>query len=78
MDLLQYLPNSCLSGATEFWVNDQQGLPLMVFTKVDVYKNFIIIPNMIMLEDLNNRNNNSHGTEVIISLPLPLYKIIAS
>lgn len=36
------------------------------------------LPKPIMLEDLNNRNNNSHGTEVIISLPLPLYKIIAS
>jgi len=22
----------CLSGTTEFWVNDQQGLPLMVVT----------------------------------------------
>jgi len=36
------------------------------------------LPKPIMLEDLNSRNNNSHGTEVIISLPLPLYKIIAS
>jgi nitrate/nitrite-specific signal transduction histidine kinase len=36
------------------------------------------LPKPIMLEDLNNRNNNSHGTEVIISLPLPLYKISAS
>jgi len=36
------------------------------------------LPKPIMLEDLNNRNNNSHGTEVIISLPLPLYKIIVS
>ena len=35
------------------------------------------LPKPIMLEDLNNRNNNSHGTEVIISLPPPLYKIIA-
>ncbi|MBA4251864.1 MAG: hypothetical protein C0425_08365 [Chlorobiaceae bacterium] len=30
----------------------------------------------IMFEDLSNRNENSHGTEVIISLPKPLYKII--
>jgi len=29
-----------------------------------------------MFEDLSNRNSNSHGTEVIISLPPPLYKII--
>lgn len=36
------------------------------------------LPKPIMLEDLNSRNNNFHGTEVIISLPLPLYKIIAS
>jgi len=34
------------------------------------------LPQPIMLEDLSSRNNNSHGTEVIISLPLPLYKII--
>ncbi|MEK7718771.1 MAG: two-component regulator propeller domain-containing protein [Bacteroidota bacterium] len=35
------------------------------------------LPIPIMLEDLNNRNHLSHGTEVIISLPLPLYKIIS-
>jgi len=34
------------------------------------------IPQPIMLEDLSSRDNNSHGTEVIISLPPPLYKII--
>jgi ligand-binding sensor domain-containing protein len=34
------------------------------------------LPKPVMLEDLSNRNNNIHGTEVIISLPLPLYKII--
>lgn len=34
------------------------------------------IPKPIILDDLSNRNDNSHGTEVIISLPLPLYKII--
>ena len=34
------------------------------------------LPQPIMLEDLSSRDNNSHGTEVIISLPLPLYKII--
>ena len=34
------------------------------------------LPQPIMLEDLSNRNSNSHGTEVIISLPPPLYKII--
>ncbi len=33
------------------------------------------LPKPIMLEDLSNRNNNSHGTEVIISLPPQLYKI---
>jgi LytS/YehU family sensor histidine kinase len=33
------------------------------------------LPKPIMFEDLSNRNDNSHGTEVIISLPLPLYKI---
>lgn len=36
------------------------------------------LPKPIMLDDLSNRDNNSHGTEVIISLPLPLYKIIIS
>jgi len=34
------------------------------------------LPQPIMLEDLSSRDNNSHGTEVIISLPPPLYKII--
>lgn len=34
------------------------------------------LPKPIMLEDLSNHNNFSHGTEVIISLPLPLYKIV--
>ena len=34
------------------------------------------LPRPIMFEDLSNRNSNSHGTEVIISLPPPLYKII--
>ncbi|MFA5805867.1 MAG: two-component regulator propeller domain-containing protein [Melioribacteraceae bacterium] len=33
------------------------------------------LPKPIMFEDLSNRNSNSHGTEVIISLPMPLYKI---
>ncbi len=33
------------------------------------------LPTLIMLEDLSNRSTFSHGTEVIISLPLPLYKI---
>ena len=32
----------------------------------------------IMLEDLSKRNSDSHGTEVIISLPIPLYKFIQS
>jgi ligand-binding sensor domain-containing protein len=36
------------------------------------------LPQPIMLEDLSNRNMNSHGTEVIISLPPQLYKIISS
>ena len=34
------------------------------------------LPTPIMLEDLSNRNTVSHGTEVIISLPPPLYKKI--
>jgi hypothetical protein len=34
------------------------------------------LPKPIIFEDLSNRNSNSHGTEVIISLPMPLYKII--
>lgn len=34
------------------------------------------LPQPIMFEDLSSRNRNSHGTEVIISLPPPLYKII--
>ncbi len=33
------------------------------------------LPKPIMFEDLSSRNNNSHGTEVIISLPPPLYKV---
>jgi len=33
------------------------------------------LPKPIMFEDLSNRDNNAHGTEVIISLPPPLYKI---
>ncbi len=33
------------------------------------------LPQPIMFEDLNSRNNNSHGTEVIISLPPQLYRI---
>jgi len=34
------------------------------------------LPTPILLEDLSNRNTISHGTEVIISLPPPLYKNI--
>lgn len=34
------------------------------------------LPQPIMFEDLSSRDNNSHGTEVIVSLPPPLYKII--
>jgi len=34
------------------------------------------LPKPIMLDDLSHRNPNFQGTEVIISLPLPLYKII--
>lgn len=34
------------------------------------------LPQPIMIEDLSNQNNNTHGTEVIISLPPPLYQII--
>ncbi|MDP2037411.1 MAG: histidine kinase, partial [Ignavibacteria bacterium] len=33
------------------------------------------LPKPIMFEDLSSRNDNSHGTEVIISLPPPLYKV---
>ena len=33
------------------------------------------LPKPIMFDDLSSRDNNSHGTEVIISLPPPLYKI---
>ncbi len=36
------------------------------------------LPQPIMFEDLGSRSSNSHGTEVIISLPPPLYKIINS
>jgi len=36
------------------------------------------LPKPIMFEDLSSRNSKSHGTEVIISLPPPLYKIITS
>jgi LytS/YehU family sensor histidine kinase len=32
------------------------------------------LPQPIMLEDLSSRDNNYHGTEVIISLPPSLYK----
>lgn len=32
------------------------------------------LPTPIIFEDLSSRSNNSHGTEVIISLPPPLYK----
>lgn len=32
------------------------------------------LPKPIMFEDLSSRDNNSQGTEVIISLPPPLYK----
>ncbi|MCF8420235.1 MAG: histidine kinase [Melioribacteraceae bacterium] len=32
------------------------------------------IPQPIMFEDLNDGNSNSQGTEIIISLPPPLYK----
>ncbi|TSA36985.1 MAG: hypothetical protein D4R64_06370 [Porphyromonadaceae bacterium] len=34
------------------------------------------LPKPIIFDDLSSRDNNSHGTEVIISLPEPLYKII--
>jgi hypothetical protein len=34
------------------------------------------LPQPIMFEDLSSRQNNSHGTEIIISLPQPLFKII--
>ena len=33
------------------------------------------LPKPIMFDDLSAQNNNFHGTEVIISLPPPLYKI---
>jgi len=33
------------------------------------------LPQPIMIDDLSKKNQNSHGTEVIISLPLPLYNI---
>ena len=36
------------------------------------------LPQPIMFEDLSSRNDNSHGTEVIISLPQPLYKIVSN
>ncbi|MDP2303931.1 MAG: two-component regulator propeller domain-containing protein [Ignavibacteria bacterium] len=36
------------------------------------------LPKPIMFDDLSNRNDNSHGTEVIISLPPHLYKMINS
>lgn len=36
----------------------------------------MLLPPPIMFEDLSSRDDNSHGTEVIISLPPPLYKII--
>ena len=35
------------------------------------------LPKPIIIEDLNDRNKTSHGTEVIISLPPQLYKIIS-
>lgn len=34
------------------------------------------LPQPIMIDDLSNKNNNTHGTEVIITLPPPLYQII--
>ena len=34
------------------------------------------LPQPIMIDDLASKNKNLHGTEVVISLPLPLYKII--
>ena len=34
------------------------------------------LPQPIMFEDLSSRDGNAHGTEIIISLPQPLYKII--
>ncbi|MCX6280328.1 MAG: histidine kinase [Bacteroidetes bacterium] len=34
------------------------------------------LPQPIMFEDLGSQDNNSRGTEVIISLPPPLYKIV--
>jgi len=36
------------------------------------------MPQPIMFEDLSNRNDKSHGTEVIISLPPQLYKDLIS
>ena len=36
------------------------------------------LPKPIMFEDLGSGKNNSNGTEVLISLPPPLYKIINS
>lgn len=35
------------------------------------------LPKPIILEDLSERNNSSHGTEVIISLSPPMYKFIS-
>jgi len=34
------------------------------------------LPQPIMFEDLSSRDDSSHGTEVIISLPAPLYKLV--
>ena len=36
------------------------------------------LPQPIMFEDLSSRESDSHGTEVIISLPPQLYKIISA
>lgn len=34
------------------------------------------LPQPIMIDDLSKKHAHSHGTEVIISLPLPLYQVI--
>lgn len=36
------------------------------------------LPVPIMFDDLSDQSNNNQGTEVIISLPLPLYKVVVS
>lgn len=62
-------------GSTEKEDHISKGIQI-VEERLQLLSTKMHIPQPIMFEDLSSRNNISQGTEVIISLPPTLYKII--